>query len=81
MTILAATALRNHGSEAINRVAYSGDRVLLQRHGKSVAAIVSIEDLELLQALEDRIDLAAVRKALTQRGRVGWDKVKADLNL
>jgi prevent-host-death family protein len=81
MTILAATALRNHGSEAINRVAYSGDRVLLQRHGKNVAAIISIEDLELLQALEDRIDLAAARKALKQRGRVTWDKVKADLNL
>jgi len=81
MTTLAATELRNHGSEAINRVAYSGDRVLLQRHGKNVAAIVSIEDLELLQALEDRIDLAAARKALKERGRVAWDKVKADLNL
>ena len=81
MTTLAATELRTRGSEAINRVAYSGDRVVLQRHGKNVAAIVSIEDLELLQALEDRIDLAAARKALKQRGRVPWDKVKADLNL
>ena len=81
MTTLAATELRTRGSEAINRVAYAGDRVLLQRHGKNVAAIVSIEDLELLQALEDRIDLAAARKALKQRGRVGWHMVKADLNL
>jgi prevent-host-death family protein len=81
MTTLAATELRNRGSEAISRVAYSGDRVLLQRHGKNVAAIVSIEDLELLQALEDRIDLGAVRTALKQRGRVAWDKVKADLQL
>jgi prevent-host-death family protein len=81
MTTLAATELRNRSSEAINRVAYAGERVLLQRHGKNVAAIVSVEDLELLQALEDRIDLAAARKALKQRGRVAWDKVKADLNL
>ena len=81
MTTLAATELRTHGSEAINRVAYAGDRVLLQRHGKNVAAIVSVEDLELLQALEDRIDLAAARKALKQPSRVAWDKVKADLNL
>jgi len=29
----------------------------------------------------DRIDLAAARKALGQRGRVAWDKVKADLSL
>jgi hypothetical protein len=42
-------------------------------HGKSIAAIVSVEDLELLQALEDRIDLAAARKALKSRGRVAWD--------
>jgi prevent-host-death family protein len=81
MITLAATALRTRGSEAINRVAYAGERVLLQRHGKNIAAIVSIEDLELLQALEDRIDLTAARKALKQRGRVAWDKVKADLNL
>jgi prevent-host-death family protein len=81
MTTLAATELRTRGSEAINRVTYAGDRVLLQRHGRNVAAIVSIEDLELLQALEDRIDLTAARKALKQRGRVAWDKVKADLNL
>lgn len=81
MTTLAATELRNRGSEAINRVAYAGERVLLQRHGKNVAAIVSVEDLELLQALEDRIDLTAARKALKQKGRVAWDKVKADLNL
>ena len=81
MTTLAATELRNRGSEAINRVAYAGERILLQRHGKNVAAIVSIEDLELLQALEDRIDLGAARKALKQRSRVAWDKVKADLNL
>ena len=51
------------------------------RHGKSIAAIVSVEDLELLQALEDRIDLAAARKALKSGGRVAWDKIKADLNL
>jgi prevent-host-death family protein len=81
MTTLAATELRTRGSDAINRVAYAGDRVLLQRHGKSIAAIVSVEDLELLQALEDRIDLAAARKALKSGGRVAWDKIKADLNL
>ena len=43
------------------------------RRGKSIAAIVSVDDLELLQALEDRIDLAAARKVLKQRRRVAWD--------
>lgn len=80
MTILAVTELRNRSSEAIDRVACSGDRVILQRHGKNVAAIVSLQDLALVQGLEDWIDLAAVRTALNRPGRVAWNKVKADLN-
>lgn len=81
MTTLAATELRQKSAEVINRVAYAGDRVLLSRHGKAVAAVVSVGDLELLQALEDRIDLGVARKALKERGSVAWAKVKADLNL
>lgn len=81
MTTLAATELRQKSAEVINRVAYAGDRVLLSRHGKAVAAVVSVGDLELLQALEDRIDLGVARKALQERGSVAWAKVKADLNL
>jgi hypothetical protein len=45
MVKLAATALRGALSETINRVAYQGERVMLERHGKAVAAIVSAEDL------------------------------------
>ncbi len=81
MTKLAATAVRDAFSETINRVAYSGERIALERHGKTVAGLVSAEDLELLEALEDRIDLAAARKALRAPGRRGWAKVKAELGL
>ena len=81
MTKLAATAVRDAFSETINRVAYQGERVALERHGKTVAALVSVDDLELLQALEDRTDLAAARKALKEPGRRSWTKVKAELGL
>jgi hypothetical protein len=40
-----------------------------------------VEDLELLQQLEDRIDLEAARKALKEPGRIPWAKVKKDLGL
>jgi len=53
----------------------------LERHGKSVAALVSIEDLEVLRALKDRVDLASARRALEEPGRRSWNKVKADLGL
>ena len=81
MTKLAATTVRDSFSETINRVAYSGERIALERRGKTVAAIVSAEDLELLQALEDRVDLAAARRALREPGRRSWAKVKAELGL
>ena len=81
MPKMAATALRNHVADTLNRVAYRGERIELERHGKAVAALVSIEDLELLEALEDRIDLAAARRALKEPGQRNWNKVKAALGL
>ena len=81
MPKLAATALRSHVADALNRVAYQGERIELERHGKVVAALVSIEDLELLEALENRVDLAAARRALKEPGQRSWNKIKAALGL
>lgn len=81
MTKLTATTLRSAFADTINRVAYQGERIALERHGKTVAALVSADDLELLEALENRTDLTAARKALKEPGRHSWDKVKAEMGL
>ena len=81
VTRLAATAVRDAFSETVNRVAYQGERIALERHGKTVAALVTADDLELLEELENRIDLAAARRALREPGRRNWTKVKAELGL
>ncbi len=81
MTKVTATTLRSAFADTINRVAYQGERIALERHGKTVAALVSAEDLELLEALENRTDLAAARKALKEPGRRSWEKVKAEIGL
>jgi len=39
-------------SEFIGRVAYGRERLLVLRHGKPVAALVSVEDLRRLEALD-----------------------------
>lgn len=52
-----ATELRRSLSEKLNQVAYAKERVIITRHGKAVAALVPIEDAQLLEELEDRIDL------------------------
>lgn len=61
--------IRNTLADALNRVAYSGERVILERRGKGVAALVSMDDLELLEAVEDRIDLEAARQARAEGGK------------
>jgi prevent-host-death family protein len=81
MTTLSVNDVRNDFAETLNRVRYNGERVLVARRGKGVAALVPVEDLELLRALEDRMDLAAARKALKEPGRIPWEKVKRDLGL
>jgi len=69
-------------STTVNRVAFGHERVVLTRHGKRVAAVVPVEDLELLEALEDARDLDEVRAALADpenRDPVAWDELKNQL--
>ena len=68
-------------SEILNKAAYAGERVVLERHGKPAAAIVSMDDLKLLEELENRSDLKAARKARKEKGAVPLAKVKARLGM
>ncbi len=78
--------IRNNMADTLNRVAYQGERVILERRGKGVAAIVSMEDLALLEALEDREDVKAARRVLAEMKRKGekpvpWEQLKQQLGL
>lgn len=75
---------RESFSTTVNRVAFGGERVVLTRHGKRVAAVVPVEDLDLLEELEDARDLEEVRAALADpanRERIDWEALKARLDL
>jgi prevent-host-death family protein len=76
MTRLAASVVRDTFGDTLNRVAFKGERIVLERHGKAVAALVSVEDLELLEALEDRLDVDAVRAARDEPGTVPYEEVR-----
>lgn len=56
-------------ADVINRVAYSGERAKITRHGKGVVAIVSMDDLALLERAEDEFWGGEARKALTDMKR------------
>ena len=73
--------VRENLAEVVNRVAYGGERVVLRRRKKSVAAVVSMEDLQLLQGLEDQDDVKAALRARKEKGTVPLEKVKARLGM
>ena len=69
MTTMSIAEARNNLADAINRVSYGGERIVFARRGKPVAALVSAEDLALLQRMEDTEDSMAARKALREYER------------
>ena len=82
MSRIPASEARLQFAEMVNKVAFGGERIVLHRHGKDVAAVVPMEDLELLQQLEDRVDLDTARAALKEKSpRVQWKKLKIELGL
>ena len=86
MTTITATEARNHLPEALNQVAYGGERILIERRGKIIGALISKRDLELLERLEDRYWAETAREALDEMKAasekpIPLEKVKANLGL
>lgn len=75
---------RQDFAELVNRVAYRGERVLVSRRGRPIAAIVPIEDVEFIERMEDELDLKAAMEAVADPENavpIPWDQVEAELNL
>jgi len=81
MTEIGVADIRANLAEVINRVAYGGERIVLQRRGKQVLAVVPMEDFEILSALEDRADVKAALRARKEKGAVPIEKIKARLGM
>ena len=80
MTSLPISDARDQLADLGNRVALRGERIVVHRRGKKLFALVSIEDLELIERLEDRADRKAIRQAQDQPARP-WEDVKKALGL
>jgi prevent-host-death family protein len=85
---MTTSELKKELGDAINRVVYRGERIELQRRGKNVAAIIPIEEYQLLERLiemleekEDRKALKAARQEMKKLGTIPWEKVKKELGL
>src|SRR5437762_385420 len=85
MSRISATEIREDLSSIVNRVAYGGERIILDRRGKGIAAIVSMDDLRRLEDMEESHWAAEADKALADARRKGerpipFEQVEKGLN-
>ena len=79
---LSIAKVRDNLADALNRVAYGGERVILMRRSKKVAALVSMEDLALLEKMENDLDVQAAKQARAEGGKpIPLAEIKARLGM
>jgi prevent-host-death family protein len=78
MTELSTTDAREGFADLVGRVAYGKERVVITRNGKRQAAVIPVEDLERLQALDRDRAMAAVRELQADSVRNGTDKLTVE---
>ncbi|OQY04771.1 MAG: hypothetical protein B6I25_06515 [Planctomycetales bacterium 4572_13] len=81
MVSLGVTKLREDISDIVNRVRYTGERITIEKQGKAACVIVSLDDLKLLEAIEDAIDIEAAEESIKRNDFVDWDIAKKKLGL
>lgn len=62
--VVSAAEAKNKFSEIIGRAAYGRERIIVERKGKPLAAVISIEDLKRLEELEDEVDSRLLQEAV-----------------
>jgi prevent-host-death family protein len=80
MTTMTAKEARRSFADLLARAAYGKERVVLTRNGKPIAVLVSMEDAEILEALETRADLEDVRRRSKEKP-IPWAKAKKALGI
>lgn len=60
-----------------------GQRIVLKKGRRAVAAVVSMEDLRQLEKLEDQMDVAIARKRLADPNEVPipYERIRKELGL
>jgi prevent-host-death family protein len=86
MMRLSVVELRQSLAEILNRAEYQGERIIIHRRGRAAAALIPLEDLELLERLigeaQDRFDVEAARAALAEsQERIPYSSARRRLGL
>jgi prevent-host-death family protein len=84
--LINATEARNNFNELVNRVRYGKERLIITHHNQEAAVLISREDLELLERLEDTL-LGEQALVILEQAKADGDsglslsELKKDLNL
>lgn len=87
MVVISVAEARRTLPEILNRAAYSHERTVISRHDETLAAVISMDELRLLDALieryEDEVDVADARAAMLEarEDRVAWGAIKDEFGL
>jgi len=79
-TITSADA-RKSFSDLLNESGFGGRRIIVTRRGRAVAAVVPIDDLEAIQAMEDQKDITEANRILSDKKSeyIPWEQAKKEL--
>lgn len=86
MTRLNLASVQADLSGLVGRIVKEGERIVVELEGADVAALVSVEDLMVLEGLQDQCDYEAAERALAEMRAAGenpipWEEAKAELGL
>ncbi len=77
--------LRQDLADVLNRAEYLGERTVIHRRDKDAAAIISIEELHLLERLireeEDRVDITAAHAAREEDAYIPYEDFRAETGM
>jgi len=81
MTKVSMTKARQDFTNITNRVMFGDERICVEKNNKPAVAIVPVGDVEILEALEDKIDVEAALKALKKPGFIRLKDLKKKLGI
>jgi prevent-host-death family protein len=84
VTAVSVADARSDLAELLNRVAYGKERLVITRHGRELAALVPVEDLQLANRLRRFVARKDVARALAEldAGKAPtWERLRQELRL
>lgn len=69
-------------SDLLNETGFGGHRMVITRKEKAVAAMVPLNDLEAIQAIEDQKDVNESQRILSDKESefIPWEQAKKELS-